>query len=115
MNDDLEPLSTDINDFVFCDVETRSTEDVTVHGSYRHNANGRVTIFTYAIGEGEVKDWCLTDWSPGKKLNWSDAPDDLKEAVRRVKRGEAWFVAHNAAFEVLALSRGMEGDIDVES
>lgn len=112
MPDPLAPLSTDPNDFVFVDVETRSTEDVTVHGAYRHNANGRVTIFTYAIGEGEVKDWVLEDWTPGKKLDWNDAPDDLKAAIRRVKRGEMWIVAWNAQFEALALSRGMVGDVD---
>lgn len=109
MSDDLEPLSTDINDFVFVDVETRSTEDVTVHGSYRHNANGRVTIFTYAIGEGEVKDWCLTDWSPGKKLSWAMAPADLLAALSRVRGGQAWFVAWNAGFEFNAFTRGMRG------
>ena len=113
MTADLEPLSTDPNDLCFIDVETRSREDVTVHGAYRHNANGRVTVVAYAIGDGPVKDWVLEDWTPGRKLDWADAPDDLKVAVRRVKRGEAWFVAHNAAFEVLALSRGMEGDVDV--
>ncbi len=112
MNDPLAPLSTDPNDLIFIDVETRSTEDVTVHGAYRHNANGRVTVVAYAIGEGEVKDWVLEDWTPGKKLNWAMAPADLKAAMRRVKRGEMWIVAHNAQFEVLALSRGMEGDID---
>lgn len=110
--DDLEPLSTDPNAFVFCDVETRSWEDVTVHGAHRHNAKGRVTIVAYAVGEGEVKDWVLEDWTPGKKLSWADAPDDLKDAMRRVKRGEMWFVAHNAAFELLAFTRGMIGDVD---
>lgn len=112
MTKDLEPLSTDINDFVFVDVETRSFEDVTVHGAYRHNAKGRVTILAYAVGDADVQDWVLEDWAPGKKLNWADAPDDLKEAVRRVKQGKAWFVAHNAQFETLAFTRAMEGDVD---
>lgn len=109
---DLEPLSTNPDDFVFCDVETRSTEDVTVHGAFRHTAAGKVTIVAYAIGNADVQTWCLEDWSDGCKLDWNDAPDDLKEAVRRVKRGEAWFVAHNAAFEFLAFTRGMDGDVD---
>lgn len=112
MTDPLEPLTTDPEDLIFIDVETRSTEDVTVHGAYQHCAHGRVTIVAYAIGEGEVKDWVLEDWTPGKKLSWADAPDDLKEAVRRVKRGEMWFVAHSAAFELLAFTRGMDGDVD---
>ena len=108
MNDDLEPLSTDPNDWIFIDVETRSTEDVTVHGAYRHNAAGRVTIVAYAIGEGEVKDWVLEDWTPGKKLSWASAPTDLLDAVQRAKGGEAWFVAWNAGFEYNAFTRGMK-------
>lgn len=112
MSDDLAPLATDPAAFVFVDVETRSTEDVTIHGAYRHNANGRVTVVAYAIGDAPVKDWVLEDWTPGRKLDWNDAPDDLKAAMRRVKRGEMWIVAWNAQFEALALSRGMEGDVD---
>lgn len=107
MSDDLEPLSTDPNDFLCIDVETRSSEDVTVHGAYRHNAAGRVTIVAYAIGDGPVQDWILTDWS--KKLDWREAPADLAAAVERVKRGEMWFVAHNAGFEFNAFTRGMVG------
>ena len=112
MDDPLEPISTDPDDFLFLDVETRSSEDVTVHGAHRHNAKGRVTVLAYAIGENPVKDWCLTDWSLGNKLNWTDAPEDLKAAMRRVKRGEMWIVAHNAQFEIFALSMGMVGDVD---
>lgn len=108
--DDLEPLSTDPNDFLFIDVETRSSEDVTVHGAYRHNAAGRVTIIAYAIGDGPVQHWILTDWS--KKLDWREAPADLAAAVERVKRGEMWFVAHNAGFEFNAFTRGMVGLAD---
>jgi DNA polymerase len=109
MTDPLAPLSTDISSYIFVDVETRSTEDVTVHGAARHCANGRVTIFTYAIGDGPVKDWCLTDWTPGKKLSWAMAPADLLEALARVRGGTAWFVAWNAGFEYNAFTRGMRG------
>ena len=112
MDDALAPLSTNPDDFLFLDVETRSYQDVTVHGAHRHNASGRVTVLAYSVGENPVKDWCLTDWALGKKLNWADAPDDLKEAMRRVKRGEMWIVAWNAQFEMFALSLGMEGDVD---
>jgi hypothetical protein len=111
MNDDLEPLSTDPNDFVFLDVETRSTVDVTVGGAYNHTANGVVTILAYAIGDGEVKDWVLDSFD-GSRLHWKDAPDDLKAALRRVRAGEAWIVAFNAAFEFLAFTRAMDGSID---
>lgn len=108
MTDPLEPLTTDPNDLIFIDVETRSTEDVTVHGAYRHNANGRVTIVAYAIGNEPVKDWVLEDWTPGKKLSWAKAPTDLLDAVQRAKGGEAWFVAWNAGFEYNAFTRGMK-------
>jgi DNA polymerase len=109
MSDPLAPLSTAASDFVFADVETRSFEDVTVHGAARHLAKGRVTIFTYAIGDGEVKDWVLEDWTPGKKLDWADAPDDLLDALQEVEEGRKWFVAHNAGFEYHAFTRGMVG------
>lgn len=109
MNDPLSPLSTDPNDFVFCDVETRSTEDVTVHGAARHNAHARVTIVAYAIGDGPVQDWVLEDWTPGKKLSWAMAPSDLLEALDRVRAGRAWFVAWNCGFEFNAFTRGMKG------
>lgn len=108
MTDPLEPLTTDPNDLIFIDVETRSTEDVTVHGAYRHNANGRVTIVAYAIGNEPVKDWVLEDWTPGKKLSWAKAPTDLLDAVQRAKAGEAWFVAWHAGFEFNAFTRGMK-------
>ena len=111
MTADLEPLSTDINDFLFCDVETRSTHDVTIAGAYNHTANGRVTILAYAIGDAPVQDWCIGSFDPGVRLNWSDAPDDLKAALRRVKAGTMWMVAWNAAFELLAFTRAMDGDI----
>jgi hypothetical protein len=111
MANDLEPLSTDPNDFVFLDVETRSTVDVTVGGAYNHTANGVVTILAYAIGDGPVKDWCVRSFEPGERLRWSDAPDDLKAALRRVRAGEAWIVAFNSSFEYLALTRGIDGDL----
>lgn len=109
MSDDLEPLSTDPNDFLFIDVETRSHEDVTVHGAYRHCAAGRVTIVAYAIGDAPVQDWCIGSFDPGVRLNWSDAPDDLKAGLARVRAGKMWFVAHNCGFEFNAFTRAMTG------
>ncbi len=109
MTDPLEPLSTDPNDFIFADVETRSFEDVTVHGAARHAARGRVVIFTYAIGEGEVKDWCIPTFEPGLKLDWADAPEDLLDALQEVEEGRKWFVAWNSGFEMQAFTRAMTG------
>jgi len=109
MNDPLAPLSDDPNAWVFCDVETRSLEDVTIHGAARHNAAGKVTVVAYAIGDGPVKDWVLEDWTPGRKLDWADAPDDLLDALQEVEEGRKWFVAHNCSFEYYAFTRGMVG------
>lgn len=111
---DLEPLSTDPDDFLFTDVETRSTHDVTVHGAYVHAAHGSVTIYTYAIGLGEIKDWVVEDFD--ERLHWDNAPDDLKAAMARVKAGNMWKVAFNANFEYNAFTRAMDGlpDFQVE-
>lgn len=109
MTDPLAPLSIDPNSWVFCDVETRSFEDVTVHGASRHAAAGRVVIFTYAIGEGEVRDWCIPSFEPGLKLDWNDAPDDLLDALQDVEEGKRWFVAWNSGFEYQAFTRAMTG------
>ena len=110
---DLDPITTNPDDLVFIDVETRSPVDVTVYGAFRHTAEARVTIVAYAIGEGEVKDWCVPSFDAGVMLDWADAPEDLREAVARVRAETAWFVAHNAAFEMLAFSRAMRGMKDM--
>lgn len=109
MADPLEPLTTDPNSYIFADVETRSFEDVTVHGAARHNAKGRAVIFTYAIGEGEVKDWCIPSFEPGLKLDWADAPQDLLDALQDVEEARKWFVAWNSGFEHQAFTRAMTG------
>lgn len=109
MPDPLEPLASDPDAWVFIDVETRSTEDVTVHGAYRHNANGRVTVVAYAVGNAPVEDWVLEDWTPGTKLDWSDAPPALLDALQEVEEGRKWFVAWNAGFEFNAFTRAMTG------
>jgi DNA polymerase bacteriophage-type len=107
MKDDLEPLSTDPNSYLFLDVETRSPVDVTVHGAYRHTAAATVTIVAYAIGDGPVKDWCVEGW--GERLHWKDAPDDLKAMKARIEDGTAWLVAWNHGFEWAAINRAMDG------
>jgi DNA polymerase len=68
-----------------------------------------VVILTYAIGDGEVRDWCIPSFEPGLKLNWADAPDDLLDALQEVEEGRKWFVSHNAGFEYNAFTRGMVG------
>ena len=102
-----DALTENPDDYCFFDVETRSPEDVTLVGAYRHNTAGLVVIFTYAIGEtGEIKDWVVPDFET--RLNWHDMPQDLHDFWHRARRGEAWFVAWNAAFDRLAANRGMD-------
>lgn len=102
-------LSDDPADFIHIDTETRSSVDVTVGGAWQHLRHGKVTIVTYAIGDGEVKDWVLPTADLSGRLHWDDAPADLAAAFERVKSGEAWFVAWNAAFDRIATSLGMDG------
>ena len=109
MTDPLAPLATEPDRFIFIDVETRSSVDVTVHGAYRHTRAGRVTIFVYAIGDGPVQEWLLEDWSGDAKLDWADAPPDLAAALKDVQAGRKWFVAWNAFFEACALTHAMRG------
>ena len=102
-----DALTENPDDYCFFDVETRSPEDVTLVGAYRHNTAGMVVIFTYAIGEtGEIKDWVVPDFET--RLNWHDMPQDLHDFWYRARHGEAWFVAWNAAFDRLAANRGMD-------
>mgnify|MGYP005851635277 CR=1 FL=1 len=109
MSAPLAPLTTNPNDLCFIDVETRSWKDVTQHGAFQHALHGRVTILVYAIGDEPVKEWVLTDWSPGKKLSWARAPSDLLAFVDKARAGRGWFVAHNAGFEICAFNRAMTG------
>lgn len=109
MADLLEPLTTNPEDLIFIDVETRSTHDVTQVGAYVHNAHGRVTIVAYAVGNEPVQDWVLEDWTPGKKLDWADAPEDLLDALQEVEEGRKWFISHSSGFEYTAFTRAMTG------
>lgn len=110
---DLLPLSTDPDDFCFFDTETRALPglppeagDVRKAGTYRYARSSKVIILTYAIGLGPVKEWVLEDFSG--TLRWSDAPADLAAfRERAVTRGDAWFVAWNAAFDREACNRGI--------
>lgn len=100
------PLSTDPDDFCFFDTETRSHEDVTTAGAYRHNAAGMVIILTYAIGaDGPVREWVVPDFDT--PLDQHYMPDALRLFLIRARQGKAWFVAWNAAFDRLSFNRGI--------
>lgn len=112
---EMKPLSADPNDFLFWDTETRALDDledprygdVTTCGAVRYSTNSKVIVFRYAIGEGPIRRWDLEDFS--KTLSWRDAPEDLREHLRRAHAGEAWFVAWNSFFDRHVSNRGMIG------
>lgn len=100
-----------INQFCFIDTETLSGADLKATGIYPYSADPafRVMIVTYAIGEGPVQIWKQARAHLGEWLDWNNAPDDLLGFLERVEAGQAHFVAWNAAFDRLALSRGIKG------
>lgn len=101
----------DIDNLCFIDTETLSGADLKATGIYPYSSDPafRVMIVTYAIGEGPVQIWKQDRAHLGAWLDWNDAPDDLLDFLERVEAGKAHFVAWNAAFDRLALSRGMKG------
>ena len=102
-------LSPDIGNYCFIDTETLSGADLKATGVYPYSADPafRVMIVTYAIGDGPVQIWRQDQAHAGGWLDWMEAPEDLWAFSERVDAGEAHFVAWNAAFDRLALSRGM--------
>lgn len=106
-----EYLPNDISRYCFIDTETLSGADLKASGAYVYSEDPafRVMIVTYAIGDGPVQVWMQDRGHAGEWLDWNDAPDDLLAHLERVEAGDAWFVAWNAAFDRLALSRGIRG------
>ena len=102
-------LPPEIDRYCFIDTETLSAADLKATGIYPYSADPsfRVMIVTYAIGDGPVKIWRQEQAHAGGWLDWMEAPEDLWQFAERVDAGEAWFVAWNAAFDRLALSRGV--------
>lgn len=118
MTDMMKPLTDDPRDYTFFDAETRALpsknlayEDVTMCGAERYSLNAKVTVFTYAIGEGKTNAWVLRDFDD--VLKWRDAPPDLQEQMSRMLKGEAWFVAGNSAFDRRVANRGIFRDRDI--
>lgn len=110
--DDFLPLG--IDDLCFIDTETLSSKDLRATGVYPYSEDPdfRVMIVTYAIGDGPVQIWKTDTAHLGSMLDWAFAPPDLGLFLDRVREGRAKFVAWNAAFDRLALSRGMIGYLD---
>lgn len=104
-------LPADLDRYCFIDTETLSGANLKETGVYPYSADPhfRVMMVTYAIGDGPVQIWMQDTAHLGGILNWNDAPDDLYRHLCDVEDGTAWFVAWNAAFDRLALSRGVIG------
>jgi len=100
-----------IDHLCFIDTETLSGADLKATGVYPYSADPafRVMMVTYAIGDGPVQIWKQDRAHLGEWLDWNDAPTDLLEFLERVEMGGAYFVAWNAGFDRLALSRGILG------
>ena len=109
-------LSLDLDDLCFIDTETLSSKDLKATGIYPYSqdADFRVMIVTYAIGDGPVCIWKQDAAHAGNWLDWAFAPADLRAFLLRVREGKAKFVAWNAAFDRLALSRGIVGYADAQ-
>lgn len=106
-------LPSDIDCYCFIDTETLSHTDLRASGVYPYTDDPafRVMIVTYAIGDGPVQIWAQEVAHDGGWLDWNEAPVDLIDFAMCVRDGVAWFVAWNAAFDRLALSRGtLNGD-----
>ncbi len=104
-------LPADIERYCFIDTETLSGADLKATGVYPYSEDAafRVMIVTYAIGDGPVQIWHQDVAHEGGWLDWSSAPSDLRQFADQARAGEAWFVAWNAGFDRLALSRGVVG------
>jgi DNA polymerase len=96
------PLTLDPADLCFIDSETRrlsyDTDDVTEVGAYLYATNVTAPIWVWAIGHGPV-DIVTMDNTLTRPIRWADMGREMHEFHERVKKGEAWYVAWNAAFD----------------
>jgi DNA polymerase len=81
------------SDLVWIDFEVASALDLKAVGTVRYalDSSTRAIVLAYAIGAGPVRIWN----ADGAILNWSDAPDDLRDAYDH----GAIFAAWNASFD----------------
>ena len=117
-------LSADWNDYCFIDTETRARPgtsdhdgDVTECGAYRYMQTAAPIMVQYAIGDGPVRVVAKDDWG-GDPMNGyltaADLPDDLRAFQSRALQGGKWFVAHNAAFDRVAMNALHEGCMPID-
>jgi len=83
----------DVDNIGFLDFEVYSPLDLKAAGTYRYVAevSTRAIVLAYAIGNAPAVTW----HADGAILDWANAPDDLRAAVRAHKTLAAW----NASFD----------------
>lgn len=94
-------------EYLFLDTETFSPVDLKKSGSYAYaeHPETEILICSYAIDEGPAQVWDCTD---GSRM-----PDDLKAALRQVRRHKAKLVGANfLMFDRLVMRNCWDMDID---
>lgn len=94
-------------DYLFLDTETFSPVDLKKSGSYAYaeHPETEILICSYAIDDGPAQVWDCTD---GSRM-----PDDLKSALRQVRRHKAKLVMQNGLmFDRLVIRNCWDMDID---
>ena len=94
-------------EYLFLDTETYSEVDLKKSGSYRYaeDESTEILICSYAIDDGTAQVWDCTDGSC--------MPDDLKSALRQVRRHKAKLVmANGLMFDRLVMRNCWGMDID---
>lgn len=94
-------------EYLFLDTETYSEVDLKKSGSYRYaeDESTEILICSYAIDDGPAQVWDCTD---GSRM-----PDDLKAALRQVRRHKAKLVMQNGLmFDRLVMRNCWGMDID---
>lgn len=76
---------------LFIDLETFSRIDIRAAGAHRYSHECEVMLWSYAIDDGPVQCWDLTERP--------SMPRDLHEALEAVEHFEERIVAHNVEFE----------------
>lgn len=92
---------------LFLDTETFSPVDLKKSGSYAYaeHPETEILICSYAIDDGQAQVWDCTD---GSRM-----PDDLKSALRQVRRHKAKLVMQNGLmFDRLVMRNCWDMDID---
>ncbi len=87
--------------YLFCDTETYCETPISV-GLHAYAENVEITLWAYAVGEGDVHVWDLTTGSP--------MPDDLKNALADESVMTIW---HNSQFDRTVIRHALGIDIPV--